>query len=206
MEGSREFFHGTSDTFNGDKSFRNVLFTSGQVGVSGTQVVSMCLPPGAFLDFETHRHNDQVFLLYSGTLTAILGSKKEEVELRGRDMIVVPAGTLHKIWNRGPVFAHFATIYAPPHHPPGTLHHTQKDAEEYEKQLAQEDEEERKALCNNCKKNPATVHSALDAEFCSQHCSDVFWSRTRPPPPGPPEYNPETVTGANGEAYMMKAK
>jgi mannose-6-phosphate isomerase-like protein (cupin superfamily) len=42
---------------------------------------------------------------------------------------VVPAGTWHNVVNSGDEDLRLYTIYAPPHHPDGTIHETKADAD-----------------------------------------------------------------------------
>ena len=66
------------------------------------QVVLMCLQPGEDIGEEVHADTDQLFL--------------------------VPAGMRHNLRNTGEKRMRLATIYAPPHHPAGTVHATREDA------------------------------------------------------------------------------
>jgi mannose-6-phosphate isomerase-like protein (cupin superfamily) len=46
--------------------------------------------------------------------------------------VLVPAGTWHNITNTGKTPMKIYTIYAPPHHPHGTVHKTKCEADEEE--------------------------------------------------------------------------
>ena len=41
--------------------------------------------------------------------------------------IVIPAGTWHNVYNTGNKLLKLYSIYAPPHHPKGTVHITKND-------------------------------------------------------------------------------
>ncbi|MDY2700241.1 MAG: cupin domain-containing protein, partial [Lachnospiraceae bacterium] len=44
----------------------------------------------------------------------------------------VPAGTWHNIVNAGRIPLRLTSIYAPPHHPRGTIHRTKEEAQKEE--------------------------------------------------------------------------
>ncbi len=48
-------------------------------------------------------------------------------------VLCVPAGARHNIRNAGRAPLKLYTLYAPPEHPAGTVHHTKADAERAEK-------------------------------------------------------------------------
>jgi mannose-6-phosphate isomerase-like protein (cupin superfamily) len=49
--------------------------------------------------------------------------------IRAGFAVVVPAGTNHNIVNTGGVSLKLYTLYAPPNHRDGVVHHTRHDAE-----------------------------------------------------------------------------
>ena len=48
------------------------------------------------------------------------------------DVIFVPAGTWHNVINAGNTPLKLYSIYAPPHHPRGTIHRTKEEAQKEE--------------------------------------------------------------------------
>ena len=52
-----------------------------------------------------------------------------ETSIENASGIVVPAGARHNVKNTGKEAMKLYTIYAPPHHEDGTVHHTRSDAE-----------------------------------------------------------------------------
>ncbi len=102
-------------------NFRQVLHTG-----KYSQVVAMSLPPGGDIGEETHQTTDQIFLIADGEGEAIVGSETREIEKK--DLVFVPAGTLHNIKNTGDENLKLITIYAPPAHPDGTIHATKEEA------------------------------------------------------------------------------
>ncbi len=117
-------------TFNQDiversmrnKDFRQVLSTGPH-----SQVVVMSIPAGGEIGEETHQDVDQVLVFTAGEGEAILGDERSRVAA-GR-LVHVPAGTRHNFVNVGRGALRLYTIYAPPEHAPGTVHHTRADAE-----------------------------------------------------------------------------
>lgn len=107
--------------------FRRVLFTAPHL-----QLVLMTLQPGEEVGLETHDGNDQFFRVESGVGEAILDG--EVHPLTDGAIVVVPSGAEHNVVNTSdsePLRMY--TLYAPPHHPDGTVHHTKAAADEYER-------------------------------------------------------------------------
>lgn len=105
-----------------NRDFRRVLHTGTHM-----QLVLMAIQPGDELGEEVHEGTDQFFRVEEG---------KGEVWMDGRTTpiddgmaIVVPAGARHNIRNTGPGPLKVYTLYAPPQHPAGTVHHTRDEAE-----------------------------------------------------------------------------
>lgn len=108
-----------------NEEFRKTLFTG-----SHSQLVVMSLKPGEEIGRETHRV-DQFFRIEQGKAILTMGAKDYEV---GKDSgFIVPAGIEHNLKNIGNDELKLYTIYSPPQHPPGTIHHTKSDAIETEK-------------------------------------------------------------------------
>jgi mannose-6-phosphate isomerase-like protein (cupin superfamily) len=91
------------------------------------QVVVMTIPPGGEIGEEVHPDTDQVLIFIEGRAEAQLDGRSSEVG--SSDLVFVRAGTRHNFVNRGEGALHLITIYAPPHHPPGTVHQTKVEAE-----------------------------------------------------------------------------
>ena len=93
--------------------FREVLFTGAHC-----QLVVMSLKPLEEIGMEVHPDNDQFFRFEKGEGKVIIDG--EEHKVGNGTALVIPAGANHNI------------IYAPAHHPDGTVHPTKKDALESE--------------------------------------------------------------------------
>lgn len=91
------------------------------------QVVLMTIPPGGEIGEEAHPGTDQVLQFVDGEGEARLGDETSAV--RANDMVLVRAGTRHNFVNTGRQPLRLITTYAPPHHPPGTVHRTKEEAD-----------------------------------------------------------------------------
>jgi mannose-6-phosphate isomerase-like protein (cupin superfamily) len=102
-------------------NFRKVLYTG-----KYSQIVAMNIPVGEDIGEEVHPDTDQILYFVDGDCEAIVNG---EVTHAGEDDVVfVPAGAKHNFKNTGDEDLKLFTIYAPPHHPDGTIHATKKDA------------------------------------------------------------------------------
>ena len=101
--------------------FRRVLYTA-----KHCQLVIMALRPKEEIGEEIH-NLDQFFRVEEGTGEAVLEGVRTAI--RAGFAVVVPAGTNHNIINTGDVPLKLYTLYAPPNHSDGVVHHTRADAE-----------------------------------------------------------------------------
>ncbi len=96
--------------------FRRVLYTARHC-----QLVVMALKPKEEIGAEVHKL-DQFFRVEEGTGEAVLDGVRTAI--RAGFAVVVPAGTNHNIINTGSVPLKLYTLYAPPNHRDGVVHHT----------------------------------------------------------------------------------
>ena len=101
--------------------FRRVLYTTKQC-----QLVVMALKPKEEIGAEVHK-SDQFFRVEEGTGEAVLNGVRTPI--RAGFAVVVPGGVKHNIINTGNVPLKLYTLYAPPNHRDGVVHHTRADAE-----------------------------------------------------------------------------
>jgi len=101
--------------------FRKEIITG-----KNSQVVLMSIPPAGEIGEEVH-DVDQTLVFVSGRGEAILEDKITAVG--EGDLTFVPAGTKHNFKNTGSNELKLFTLYAPPEHPPGTIHKTKAEAE-----------------------------------------------------------------------------
>jgi mannose-6-phosphate isomerase-like protein (cupin superfamily) len=118
-------FHGDIEKLTEQSSdFRRVLFTGAH-----TQVVAMSIAAGEDIGDEVHRV-DQCFFFVDGKGQSVVSGQTTKVEKD--EVLCVPAGLRHNIRNTGSEPLKLYTIYSPPQHPAGTVHHTKQDAQRAE--------------------------------------------------------------------------
>ena len=104
-----------------NKDFRRVIYAA-----RNCQLVLMTLMPGEEIGLEVHQL-DQFFRVEEGTGEAILDGV--HTALKAGFAVLVPAGANHNIINTGSVPLKLYTLYAPPNHRDGVIHHTRAAAE-----------------------------------------------------------------------------
>ena len=101
--------------------FRKVLYTA-----KHCQLVVMALKPQEEIGAEVHQLA-QFFRVEDGTGEVVLDGIRTAI--RAGFAIVVPAGANHNIINTGSAPLRLYTLYAPPNHRDGVVHHTRAIAE-----------------------------------------------------------------------------
>jgi mannose-6-phosphate isomerase-like protein (cupin superfamily) len=104
-----------------NEEFRRVLYTA-----KNCQFVVMALKPKGEIGMEVHKL-DQFFRVEEGAGEAVLDGVRTAIS--AGFAVLVPAGVNHNIINTGSVPLKLYTIYAPPNHRDGVVHHTSDDAE-----------------------------------------------------------------------------
>ena len=98
------------------------------------QLTMMCIPVCDDIGLEYHPDHDQFFKIESGCGIVMMGPQQNcltyKQQVHEGDAIFVPAGTWHNVINTSCMPLKLFSIYAPPHHPPGTIHRTKQEAEE----------------------------------------------------------------------------
>lgn len=102
------------------------------------QVVVMTIPPGGEIGEEVHPDTDQVLAFVDGRGIAVLDGQR--IEVAQNDLVFVRAGTRHNFLSIGDAPLRLITIYAPPEHPPGTVHQTKAEADAAEGHMAGTDQ------------------------------------------------------------------
>lgn len=106
-----------------NEHFREVLHTSERM-----QLVVMSLLPGEEIGAEVHGDVDQFIRVEKGEGKAVLDG--EEHPLKDGFAVIIAAGTNHNIINTSATETlKLYTIYTPPNHPEGTIHHTKAEAD-----------------------------------------------------------------------------
>jgi mannose-6-phosphate isomerase-like protein (cupin superfamily) len=104
-----------------NEEFRRVLYTA-----QHCQLVVMALKPGEEIGAEVHKL-DQFFRIEEGSGDAVLDSVRTPI--CAGFAVVVPAGMNHNIINTGTAPLKLYTLYSPPNHRDGVVHHTRAEAE-----------------------------------------------------------------------------
>ncbi len=111
-----------------NNNFRTAIWTG-----CNMQMTLMCIPVCSDIGVEIHQDTDQIIRIEQGMAMVQMGTDKWQLDfkqnLREGDTVFVPAGTWHNIINTGRRVLKVASIYAPPHHPAGTVHRTKAEAE-----------------------------------------------------------------------------
>jgi mannose-6-phosphate isomerase-like protein (cupin superfamily) len=92
-----------------------------------SQLVLMTIPVGGEIGEEVHEGIDQLLVFTDGEANAVLEGEASPV--RAGQAVLVPAGTRHNFVNTGDRPLRLWTVYAPPEHPPGTVHRTKAEAD-----------------------------------------------------------------------------
>ena len=112
-----------------NQNFRTAFWTGCHL-----QMTLMNIPACCEIGLEMHPDTDQFIRVESGQALVCAGSCKEKLDfqccLHTGDGIFVPAGAWHNVRNTGNCPLKLSSIYAPPHHPKGTVHRTKADAAE----------------------------------------------------------------------------
>ena len=97
------------------------------------QSTLMAIPPGGDIGLEVHPDNDQFLRIEEGQGLVQMGNSETNLTFRqtafANSAVFVPAGIWHNIKNIGTSPMKLYAIYAPPHHPHGTVHATKAIAD-----------------------------------------------------------------------------
>lgn len=109
-------------------NYRTALWTGEYL-----QVTLMCIPVGGDIGLEVHCETDQFLRVECGQALAVMGPCKNDLyyrrKLDSNCAVMVPAGTWHNLINIGNTPLKVYSIYAPPHHPFGTVQRTKEEAQ-----------------------------------------------------------------------------
>lgn len=115
-----------------NNNFRTALWSG-----SHLQLTLMSIPPNSDIGLEVHPHVDQLLYIESGNGFVQMGIRENSLncqyQVSENCAIFVPAGTWHNLINIGRSPIKLFSVYAPPQHPKGTVHHTKADAEASER-------------------------------------------------------------------------
>lgn len=125
--GSQPFVININEAAQRNYTFRTALWTGNHL-----QVTLMSINVGDDIGTEMHSDTDQFLRIESGQGIVRVGTDSHnlnfETSVSDDTAIMVPAGTWHNVINTGNVPLKLYSIYAPPHHPLGTVHRTKAEA------------------------------------------------------------------------------
>lgn len=129
--GPKPFVINIDEATKENNTFRTALWTGKHL-----QVTLMSIPVGSDIGLEIHPSTDQFLRIEEGDGLVKMGNNKNNLNFERRVSddfaIMIPAGTWHNVVNTGNKPLKLYSIYAPPHHPHGTVHQTKADAEKAE--------------------------------------------------------------------------
>ena len=109
-------------------TFRTVLFTGRSL-----QLTVMSLPPGEEIGTEVHPGLDQFIRIEQGRAEVVMGRSEDDHSqthhLAEDWAVIIPAGTWHNVITGGQSTLKLYSLYAPPQHPPETVHITKAEAD-----------------------------------------------------------------------------
>lgn len=110
-------------------TYRTILWTGKHL-----QVTLMSINVGEDIGLEIHPDTDQFLRIEQGTAIVKMGDIKDDLNFQRKVYdqfaILIPAGKWHNVINIGNVPLKLYSIYAPPHHPYGTVQKTKEDKED----------------------------------------------------------------------------
>jgi len=111
-----------------NENFRKALWTGKHL-----QLTLMTIPVNESIGLEAHPHVDQFLRLEEGQGIVQMGNSQDNLSFTQPayedSAIFIPAGMWHNLTNTGNKPIKLYSIYAPPNHPPGTVHQTKAIAE-----------------------------------------------------------------------------
>lgn len=106
-----------------NNTYRTAIWTGEHL-----QVTLMSINVGDDIGLEIHPEDDQFLRIEQGQGVVQIGDRPDQLSfvqyVYENSAIMVPAGKWHNIINTGPVPLKLYSIYAPPHHPYGTVQET----------------------------------------------------------------------------------
>jgi mannose-6-phosphate isomerase-like protein (cupin superfamily) len=125
--GPNPFVVNIDESTTQNNTFRTVIWTGEHL-----QLTLMSIKVGEEIGLENHPNLDQFLRIEEGQGIVQMGKRKDQLDFQRRvsdnSAIIIPAGTWHNLINTGHTPLKLYSIYAPPQHPPGTVHETKADA------------------------------------------------------------------------------
>lgn len=125
--GTKPYVVNINEATKQNNTFRTAIWTGKHL-----QVTLMSINVGEDIGLEIHPNEDQFLRIEQGQGIVQMGKSKENLNFERNvyddSAIMIPAGTWHNLTNTGNVPLKLYSIYAPPHHPFGTIHATKAEA------------------------------------------------------------------------------
>ena len=127
--GAVPFTINLGQTSRQNQNFRTTLWTGNLL-----QLTVMCIPFRGEIGLELHPDTDQLIRVEEGQATVHMGKHRDQMTIHRLlgmgDAVLIPCGTWHNVVNTGNRTLKLSSVYAPAHHPKGTIHRTKADAEQ----------------------------------------------------------------------------
>lgn len=125
--GPEPFVVDIEDAAKQNSNFRTALWTGNHL-----QLTLMSINVGEDIGLEMHPDLDQFIRIEEGQGLVQMGDRRDRLDFHERVnddyAFIIPAGKWHNLLNTGTKPLKLYSIYAPPHHPHGTIHRTKADA------------------------------------------------------------------------------
>lgn len=125
--GTKPYVVNINEATKQNNTFRTAIWTGRHL-----QVTVMSINVGEDIGLEIHPNVDQFLRNEQGQGLVQMGKSKDNLNVEHKvyddSAIMIPAATWHNVTNTGNVPLKLYSIYAPPHHPFGTVHTTKGES------------------------------------------------------------------------------
>ena len=129
--GKQPFVVDIEDFTTSNTNFRTAVWTGEHL-----QMTLMSIPVDGEIGLEIHTDTDQFLRIEQGKTRVYMGDSEDDLDFEEEAeedfAIFIPAGKWHNVVNTGDEEVKIYSIYAPSHHPFGTIHETKEIADEAE--------------------------------------------------------------------------
>lgn len=126
--GPKPYVVDVEEVTTANDTFRTAAWTGEHL-----QMTLMSIPVGGEIGLELHEGTDQFLRVEAGQARVQMGKAKDDLsfdkQVEADWAIFVPTGWWHNVTNTGDEPLKVYSIYAPSHHPHGTVQQTKADAE-----------------------------------------------------------------------------
>lgn len=126
--GPKPYVVDVEEVTTANDTFRTAAWTGEHL-----QMTLMSIPVGGEIGLELHEGTDQFLRVEAGQARVQMGKAKDDLsydkQVEADWAIFVPTGWWHNVTNTGDEPLKVYSIYAPSHHPHGTVQQTKADAD-----------------------------------------------------------------------------